>query len=99
MRTFFWIQPGWHYNNGVFLKNPSVFLLTPRGFELDTATLGRTVSAGTASIGTPYKVTNQVTNPPANHEVWRIDITADLYPHSPNIYLDYDLKITDSTLP
>jgi len=40
-----------------------------------------------------------VTNPPANHEVWRIDITADLYPHSPNIYLDYDLKITDSTLP
>ena len=99
MRTFFWIQPGWHYNNGVFLKNPSVFLFTPRGFELDTATLGRTVSAGTASIGTPYKVTNQVTNPPANHEVWRIDITADLYPHSPNIYLDYDLKITDSTLP
>ena len=99
MRTFFWIQPGWHYNNGVFLKNPSLFLFVPRWFELDTTTLGRTVTAGTATIWTPRKVTNQVTNPPANHEVWRIDITADLYPHSPNIYLDYDLKITDSTLP
>ena len=99
MRTFFWIQPGWHYNNGVFLKNPSLFLFVPRWFELDTTTLGRTVTAGAATIWTPRKVTNQVTNPPANHEVWRIDITADLYPHSPNIYLDYDLKITDSTLP
>ena len=99
MRTFFWIQPGWHYNNGVFLKSPSLFLFVPRWFELDTTTLGRTVTAGTATIWTPRKVTNQVTNPPANHEVWRIDITADLYPHSPNIYLDYDLKITDSTLP
>ena len=99
MRTFFWIQPGWHYNNGVFLKNPSLFLFVPRWFELDTTTLGRTVTAGAATIWTPRKVTNQITNPPANHEVWRIDITADLYPHSPNIYLDYDLKITDSTLP
>ncbi|MBB1557284.1 MAG: hypothetical protein HG439_002205 [candidate division SR1 bacterium] len=99
MRTFFWIQPGWHYNNGVFLKNPSLFLFVPRGFELDTTTIGKIVTAGTATIGTPRKVTNQITNPPANHEVWRIDITADLYPHSPNIYLDYDLKITDSTLP
>jgi len=99
MRTFFWIQPGWHYNNGVFLKNPSLFLFVPRWFELDTTTIGKIVTAGTATIWTPRKVTNQVTNPPANHEVWRIDITADLYPHSPNIYLDYDLKITDSTLP
>ena len=99
MRTFFWIQPGWHYNNGVFLKNPSLFLFVPRWFELDTTTIGKIVTAGTAIIWTPRKVTNQVTNPPANHEVWRIDITADLYPHSPNIYLDYDLKITDSTLP
>ena len=99
MRTFFWIQPGWHYNNGVFLKNPSLFLFVPRWFELDTTTIGKIVTAGTATIWTPRKVTNQITNPPANHEVWRIDITADLYPHSPNIYLDYDLKITDSTLP
>ena len=99
MRTFFWIQPGWHYNNGVFLKNPSLFLFVPRWFELDTTTIGKIVTAGTATIWTPRKVTNQVTNPPANHEVWRIDIMADLYPHSPNIYLDYDLKITDSTLP
>ena len=99
MRTFFWIQPGWHYNNGVFLKSPSLFLFVPRWFELDTTTIGKIVTAGTATIWTPRKVTNQITNPPANHEVWRIDITADLYPHSPNIYLDYDLKITDSTLP
>ena len=99
MRTFFWIQPGWHYNNGVFLKNPSLFLFVPRWFELDTTTIGKIVTAGTATIWTPRKVTNQITNPPANHEIWRIDITADLYPHSPNIYLDYDLKITDSTLP
>lgn len=99
MRTFFWIQPGWHYNNGIFLKNPSLFLFIPRGFELDTATLGRTVTAGSATIWTPYKVTNQVANPPAGHEVWRIDITADLYPHSPNIYIDYNLKVTDSTPP
>lgn len=99
MRTFFWIQPGWHYNNGVFLKNPSLFLFVPRWFELDTTTIGKIVTAGTATIWTPRKVTNQIMNPPANHEVWRIDITADLYPHSPNIYLDYDLKITDSTLP
>ena len=99
MRTFFGIQPGWHYNNGVFLKNPSLFLFVPRWFELDTTTIGKIVTAGTATIWTPRKVTNQITNPPANHEVWRIDITADLYPHSPNIYLDYDLKITDSTLP
>ena len=99
MRTSFWIQPGWHYNNGVFLKNPSLFLFVPRWFELDTTTIGKIVTAGTATIWTPRKVTNQITNPPANHEVWRIDITADLYPHSPNIYLDYDLKITDSTLP
>ena len=99
MRTFFWIQPGWHYNNGVFLKNPSLFLFVPRWFELDTTTIGKIVTAGIATIWTPRKVTNQITNPPANHEVWRIDITADLYPHSPNIYLDYDLKITDSTLP
>lgn len=99
MRTFFWIQPGWHYNNGVFLKNPSLFLFVPHWFELDTTTIGKIVTAGTATIWTPRKVTNQITNPPANHEVWRIDITADLYPHSPNIYLDYDLKITDSTLP
>lgn len=99
MRTFFWIQPGWHYNNGIFLKNPSLFLFIPRGFELDAATLGRTVTAGSATIWTPYKVTNQVANPPAGHEVWRIDITADLYPHSPNIYIDYNLKVTDSTPP
>ena len=99
MRTFFWIQPGRHYNNGIFLKNPSLFLFIPRGFELDTATLGRTVTAGSATIWTPYKVTNQVANPPAGHEVWRIDITADLYPHSPNIYIDYNLKVTDSTPP
>ena len=99
MRTFFWIQPGWHYNNGVFLKNPSLFLFVPRWFELDTTTIGKIVTAGTATIWIPRKVTNQIMNPPANHEVWRIDITADLYPHSPNIYLDYDLKITDSTLP
>ena len=99
MRTFFWIQPGWHYNNGVFLKNPSLFLFIPRWFELDTTTIGKIVTAGTATIWIPRKVTNQIMNPPANHEVWRIDITADLYPHSPNIYLDYDLKITDSTLP
>jgi hypothetical protein len=50
MRTFFWIQPGWHYNNGIFLKNPSLFLFIPRGFELDAATLGRTVTAGSATI-------------------------------------------------
>ena len=38
LRTLMYTDGSWHYGNGLFVPNPSLFIMLPPGFELDTQT-------------------------------------------------------------
>lgn len=44
MRTYFAPDGDWHYNNGMTLKNPSLFIMLPQGFELDPLSVFTSIS-------------------------------------------------------
>ena len=105
MRTYFAPDGDWHYNNGMTLKNPSLFIMLPQGFELDPLSVFTSISPWTqATASAPRRVVNMV-NPPLNHSVWRIDFNwifsknhwEAIGGNSATVF--YNVKVTDSAAP
>ena len=105
MRTYFAPDGDWHYNNGMTLKNPSLFIMLPQGFELDPLSVFTSISPWTqATASAPRRVVNMV-NPPLNHSVWRIDFNwifsknhwEAMGGNSATVF--YNVKVTDSAAP
>ena len=105
MRTYFAPDGDWHYNNGMTLKNPSLFIMLPQGFELDPLSVFTSISPWTqATASAPRRVVNMV-NPPLNHSVWRIDFNwifsknhwEAMGGNSATVF--YKVKVTDSAAP
>ena len=98
LHTLMYTDGGWHYNNGLFVPNPSLFIMLPPGFELDTQTFNAYMRP-TGTVSKPRNVTKEVANPPRNFTVWRVDINAGMYKGLPNFNADYEIKVTDSVIP
>ena len=98
LHTLMHTDGGWHYGNGLFVPNPSLFIMLPPGFELDTQTFSAYMRP-TWTVSKPRNVTKEVVNPPKDFTVWRVDINAGMYKWLPNFNADYEIKVTDSVVP
>ena len=98
LHTLMHTDGGWHYGNGLFVPNPSLFIMLPPGFELDTQTFSAYMRP-TWTVSKPRNVTKEVVNPPKDFTVWRVDINAGMYKWLPNFNADYEIKVTDSVIP
>ena len=98
LHTLMHTDGGWHYGNGLFVPNPSLFIMLPPGFELDTQTFSAYMRP-TWTVSKPRNVTKEVVNPPKDFTVWRVDVNAGMYKWLPNFNADYEIKVTDSVAP
>ena len=98
LHTLMHTDGGWHYGNGLFVPSPSLFIMLPPGFELDTQTFSAYMRP-TWTVSKPRNVTKEVVNPPKDFTVWRVDINAGMYKWLPNFNADYEIKVTDSVVP
>lgn len=98
LRTLMHTDGGWHYGNGLFVPNPSLFIMLPPGFELDTQTFSAYMRP-TWTVSKPRNVTKEVVNPPKDFTVWRVDLTAGMYKGQPTLDANYEIKVTDSVVP
>lgn len=98
LHTLMHTDGGWHYGNGLFVPNPSLFIMLPPGFELDTQTFSAYMRP-TWTVSKPRNVTKEIVNPPKDFTVWRVDINAGMYKWLPNFNADYEIKVTDSVVP
>ena len=98
LRTLIHTDGGWHYGNGLFVPNPSLFIMLPPGFELDTQTFSAYMRP-TWTVSKPRNVTKEVVNPPKDFTVWRVDLTAGMYKGQPTLDANYEIKVTDSVVP
>ena len=98
LHTLMHTDGGWHYGNGLFVPNPSLFIMLPPGFELDTQTFSAYMRP-TWTVSKPRNATKEVVNPPKDFTVWRVDVNAGMYKWLPNFNADYEIKVTDSVAP
>ena len=98
LRTLMHTDGGWHYGNGLFVPNPSLFIMLPPGFELDTQTFSAYMRP-TWTVSKPRNVTKEVVNPPKDFTVWRVDLTAGMYKGQPTLDANYEIMVTDSVAP
>lgn len=87
------IQSSWFYNNGHYLKNPSLFIFVPNGLRFDPKSFRATFPQG-GSFSEPRRVTHSlIAQAPADHSLWRVDTQTIIDRRESGIVYNFELDI------